>query len=342
MNPQKILVSLPNWLGDVVMSLPTIKGMRWLFPESHLSVLVHSNFAPLFKDNQDINEVIPYHRGRGLKKFFSGFKIAKNVRKKRFDLVLILPRSFNSAMVSFVSNITERIGYAGDSRSILLTHSLPRDEKAVSQHRVYYFLNLLSHFGRHVPVSAPRLHIGKDEKKWVDETFKRLHVPAKAFLIGFNAGAAHGKAKRWLTERYLELAKRLIDKFDAHILLFGSSAESYLNSRILKKAPKDKVIDFSGQTDILQLAALIKRCRLLVTNDSGPMHMAAAMRTRVVAVFGPTDPVTTSPFGNKHMLIYKSVDCSPCHKRTCPTDHRCMKQVGVDEVFKACLRTLNK
>lgn len=336
MEPQKILISLPNWLGDIVMSIPTIKGMRWLFPESHLAVLVHSNFAQIFKHNPDINEIIIHTRGEGWRKIFGSFKMAKDVRKKRFDMALILPRSFNSALVTFMSNIPERIGYEGDSRGLFLTKSLPRKDDVIKQHRVYYFLNLLNIFNKPVPFSAPRLYSGTEEEQWADGLLKRLNIPSKALLIGFNAGASHGKAKCWLPENYIELALKLINFYDAYILLLGGPAETRLNSRILKKVPKDKVIDLSGQTDILQLASLLKRCRLLVTNDTGPMHMAAALTTPVVAIFGSTDPVTTSPFERRHALIYKKVSCSPCHKRICPIDHKCMTQITAGEVFEAC------
>lgn len=347
MIPKKILISLPNWLGDIVISLPTIKGMRWIFPGSHISVLVRSDFASLFKYNHDINEVISYQRGTGLRKFVSGWKIAKTMKDKRFDLALILPRSFNSALIPFLSKIPQRIGYSADSRSILLTHPVIRHKDILSQHRVYYFINLLKHFDKHVPISEPGIKTGREEEKWADELLKLAlggHLGSRTFWIGFNAGATYGEAKCWFTERYAELARKLMDRFNAHILLFGSKAESQTNSEILRKLPKEHVLDLSGQTDIIQLATLLKRCRFLVTNDTGPMHVAAAVGTPVVAVFGPTDYVTTAPFGAKHILVRKEVECSPCLKRTCPTDHRCMSLVSVENVFSACsqiIKTIN-
>jgi heptosyltransferase-2 len=345
MLPKKILISLPNWLGDIVMSLPTIKAMRWLFPESHISVLVRSNFASLFKYNHDINEVIVYQRGEKLKKFISGWKIAKTIREKNFDTALILPRSFNSALIPFLSKIPRRIGYAADTRSILLTNPIQRKKELLTQHRVYYFLNLLNDFGKSVVMSAPIIKTGKEEEKWADGLLKPAlggHLASRTFWIGFNAGATYGEAKCWFPERYAELGRKLIDKFNAYILLFGSKAETQTNVEISKKLPKERVLDISGQTDIIQLATLLKRCRFLVTNDTGPMHVAAAVAKPVVAVFGPTDYVTTAPFGSNHIIIRKEVACSPCLERTCPTDNRCMKAVTVDDVFDACLKITHK
>jgi len=341
---KKILISLPNWLGDIVMSLPTVKGMRWLFPESHISVLVTSSFAPLFKYNNDINDVISYERGKGLRRFVKGLKIAKTMREKRFDLAVILPRSFNSALIPFLSRIPQRIGYSADARSILLTHPVTRSGDLLSQHRVYYFLNLLSSFRRDdksisvsdgIPegTTAPRIQLGKDEEKWVD---KVLTTAYGRELIGFNAGATYGSAKCWLPERYAELAHKLIAKFNATILLFGSKGETRTNSEISGKLPKERVLVLTAKTDIIQLATLFKRCRFLVTNDTGPMHVATAVDTPVVAIFGPTDAVTTAPFGTNHIIIRKEVNCSPCLKRTCPIDHRCMKLISVEDVFNAC------
>jgi len=340
MVPKKILISLPNWLGDIVMSLPTIKGMRWLFPDSHISVLVKASFASIFKYNQDVNEVIAYQRGEKLRKFISGWKIAKTIRDKNFDLALILPRSFNSALIPFISKIPQRVGYAADTRSILLSHAIKRDKELLAQHRVYYYLNLLSHFGKPVALSSPGIKTGREEEKWADELLRSLNIKKDIPLIGFNAGATYGDAKCWFPERYAQVAEHLIEKYNAHILLFGSKAESEINLEIARKLPKDRVLNLTGRTDIIQLVTLIKRCRLLITNDTGPMHVASAVGTLIVAVFGPTDYITTAPFGDKHIIVRKNVHCSPCLERTCPTDQLCMRAVTVEDVFDACAKLL--
>jgi heptosyltransferase-2 len=342
MMPKKILISLPNWLGDIVMSLPTIKGMRWLFPESHISVLVKANFASIFKYNHDVNEVIVYQRGEKLRKFISGWKMAKTIRDKNFDLALILPRSFNSALLPFLSKIPQRIGYAADTRTILLSHPIKRSNELLSQHRVYYFLNLLNHFRKSVALYSPSIKTGHEEERWANELLSSLNIKTSSMLVGFNAGAAYGDAKCWLPERYAKVAEKLIEKYDAHILLFGSKAEGRINSEIAKQLSEKSVLDLTGRTDIIQLAVLIKRCRIFVTNDTGPMHVAGALGIPIVAVFGPTDYITTSPFGTNHIIVRKSIHCSPCLERTCPTDHLCMRAVTVEDVFDACVKSIDK
>ena len=334
---KRILIKAPNWLGDAVMALPTIKGMRTLFPESHLAVLVKSELADLFRHDPDINEVIGYESRRGLKSLSSEYKLIKEVKSKRFDLALILPRSFHSALIGFLSKIPNRIGYSADSRGKLLTQSLPRTKAGLAQHRVYYFLNLLNIIGRPVSFSAPRITISKATRDWV--TDKLAYVKGHA-VVGLNPGATYGSAKCWPAERYARLARDLINNKKAWVIIFGSPAEEKLNSIIAAQIKHHQVLDFTGQTSITQMAGLLSACKLLVTNDTGTMHVAAAVNTPVVAIFGPTDHVTTPPFGNNHSIVRKEVSCSPCLKRTCPTDHRCMTRISVEDVYKECEKYL--
>jgi heptosyltransferase-2 len=349
MEYKRILIKTPNWLGDAVMSLPTLRAMRYLFPDSHISVLSRANLAELFMHEPSINDIIPYETAKGLKKLGAEIRLIKQLKLKRFDLVLILPRSFHSALVSFLTKIPERVGYASEGRSGLLTQSLTRTKELLTQHRVYYFLNLLSALTKDikaVPFSAPRITLSAEEEKWAAAELasairNQQSAISNSLFIGLNPGATYGDAKCWLPDRFVELSKRLLNKGqDYHILLFGGPAEQKLSARISRAIGSNRVIDFTGKTSILQLAALLKRCKCLVTNDTGPMHVAAAVGTPVVAIFGPTDTTTTSPFGSRHTIIRKTVSCAPCLKRACPTDHRCMKLITVDEVFKECEKYL--
>ena len=332
---KNILIKAPNWLGDVVLSLPAIKGVRWLWPESHIAVVIKSELADLLKDDHDINEEIPYETGRGLKKIRSTFRLAKRLRHKKFDLVLFFPRSFHSALLGFLSDIPERIGYADEGRGILLTQTLERTEDLLSHHRVYYFMNLLKIFEKDVPFVPPRISIGKETVQWVQQKLKKITRPGTR-LIGFNPGAAYGSAKCWLPERYIELGNILVEKFNAQILVFGGEKESKLSARIAKEIINHQGFNLAGQTDVLQLAGLIKYCKLFVTNDTGPMHVATAVGVPVVAIFGPTDQRTTAPYGNNHIVVQEKVDCSPCLERTCPTNHICMESITVADVLNAC------
>ncbi|MEW6026670.1 MAG: lipopolysaccharide heptosyltransferase II [Planctomycetota bacterium] len=334
---KRILIKAPNWLGDAVMALPTVKGMRALFPESHLAVLVKTELADLFRHDLDINEVISYESKKGLKRLSTEYKLIKEVKSKGFDLALILPRSFHSALIGFLSKIPNRIGYSADSRGKLLTQSLSRDKEVLTQHRVYYFHNLLNVLGRPVSFSAPRITIPREIRNWVED--KLSYVKGQT-VIGLNPGAAYGSAKCWLPERYAQLAKELISRKKVWIILFGGPAEEKLNASIAAQIGHHQILDFTGQTSITQMAGLLSACKLLVTNDTGTMHVAAAVNTPVVAIFGPTDHVTTPPFGSNHTIVRKDVSCAPCLKRTCPTDHRCMTRISVEDVYKECEKYL--
>jgi heptosyltransferase-2 len=334
---KRILVKAPNWLGDAVMALPAIKGLRSLFPACHLAVLVKASLADLFRHDPDINEVISYESSRGLKRIGLEYKMIRALKSKKFDLALILPRSFHSALIGFLSKIPNRIGYSADARGKLLTQSLPRDKEALAQHRVYYFHKLLGILGRPVAFSAPRINIPKSVKEWVAD---KLAYAKGGVVVGLNPGAAYGSAKCWPAERYARLAKELIVKKKAWVIIFGSPAEAKLNSSVLARINHSHALDLTGQTTITQMACLLSACALLVTNDTGTMHVAAAVNTPVAAIFGPTDHISTPPFGDKHTIIRKETDCAPCLKRTCPTDHRCMTRISIDDVYKECEKYL--
>jgi len=341
---KRILVKAPNWLGDAVMALPTIKGLRSLFPESHIAVLVKSDLQDLFLHEADVNEVIAYESKRNLKRLYIEYKMLRQIRRKGFDLAVIMPRSFHSALIGFLSKIPNRIGYSSDARSKLLTQTMPRTEAILKVHRVHYFMNLLNLWNKPIPFSSPRITIPKDIKKWADA---ELSHQKEHQVIGFNPGATYGSAKCWPAERFAQLGRELIEKKKAWIILFGAPAEGRLNAAIAAQINHPSVLNYTGRTSITQLAGLLSHCKCLVTNDTGTMHVAAAVRTPVVAIFGPTDHVTTPPFpiasgqvSNEHTLIRHEVECSPCLKRTCPTDHKCMNLVSVEEIYKACIKYL--
>ncbi|MFH1228055.1 MAG: lipopolysaccharide heptosyltransferase II [Planctomycetota bacterium] len=343
MDYKRILIKIPNWLGDAVMSLPTIKAMRSLFPGSRISVLVRTNLAELFKYERAIDDIISYENVKGLKKIGTEIKLIQHLKNKRFDLALILPRSFHSALVSLLTKIPRRAGYDSEGRSGLLTDALPRTKEILTRHRVHYFLNLLSIWSGDKPVTSaePQIMLSQEEEKWAVNELKKAAASGAKYFIGINPGATYGEAKCWATERFVELAKELLDKYPGlHIILIGGPDGLKLSQRILCQINSKRATDFTGKTSILQLASLLKKCKLLITNDTGPMHVAAAVGTPVAAIFGPTDISTTGPFGYGHTIIRKEVACAPCLKRSCPTDHKCMKLITVPDVLKACQKYL--
>jgi heptosyltransferase-2 len=331
---QRLLVKGTNWVGDTIISFPVVHSLRRLFPHAHISVLVKSRLAELWKANPDLDEVIPYDMPTGAKRIFGEVRIGRYIKQKEIDLAVILPRSFSSALMVFLGRVPHRIGYNGEGRNLLLTEGIDCPPGLLSRHRMYYYLHLVERLGRCPSPPLPSLSLNGKQESW-STTFLSHHGLKDRVLIGLNPGATYGEAKCWPSERFVALGRRVRDGYGASIIIFGSSRpqEKALNA-VIARGIGAGCLDLSGRTSLLQLAALLRHCHVLVTNDTGTMHVAAGAGTRVVAIFGPTDPRTTSPLGEGHVVIRKKVSCSPCLKRVCPVNHRCMDLIEVEEVYR--------
>jgi heptosyltransferase-2 len=339
---ERILVKGTNWVGDTIISFPAVSALRHLYPEARIHVLVRSNLAELWKANSSVDEVIPYDMPSGAGRIFGELQIARLIKQKAIDLAVIFPRSFSSALMVFLGGVPRRIGYKAEGRGLLLTERIACTVELLHKHRMYYYLHLIERLGSYPSLPLPSLALNGTQERWA-EAFLLRHRLKDRLIIGLNPGATYGQAKCWPPERFAELGRRLIQDSRASILIFGSShpQEKALNAAIAEGIGEG-CLNLSGETSLLQLAALLRRCRLVVTNDTGTMHVAAAMGTRVIAIFGPTDPRTTSPLGKGHVVIRKEIPCSPCLKRVCPEDHRCMELISVANVLEAAQKGLEK
>ncbi|HKS17403.1 MAG TPA: lipopolysaccharide heptosyltransferase II [Planctomycetota bacterium] len=331
---KRILVTGNNWLGDAVMSLPTLKSLRAMEPGARISVLSRPSVAGLYAGLPYVDEtIVPPPREKGRVRGWLG--LIRELKRRKFDTALILPRSFSSALTAFSARIPRRIGYAGDGRSPMLTDAVPRNPELLRVHRVHYYHPLLAALGKPPEPAPPTLEVPVDAEKWAEE-----RLPAGQPIVGLNPGATYGEAKQWFPERFIEAGRRIARKWHASIVVVGGPAERELGDRVASEIGT-RALSLSGRTTIPQLAAAIRRCALFLTNDTGPMHVADAVGVPVVAIFGPTDWVATPPFGKRHAIVRTPIDCSPCLKRVCPLGHHnCMKRVSVDDVFEACARFL--
>jgi len=318
-------------VGDTILTYPTVQKLKSLFPHSHLAILVSSHLVDLWETFPYVDEIIHFQKKGGFGSFRDDLILSSSLKKKGFDLAIILPRSIRSAFQVYLARIPIRIGYQDEGRSLFLTHGIPRTEEIIHAHRVHYYQKLTDSLGQTERSPSPRIFLREGDRKWAEETLRDLDLLDGRPLIGMNPGATYGLAKCWYPERFGELGKRLFNKWKATVLFFGKEEERPIVKEILQHL-KEGGIDLTGKTHLLQLAALLERCQLLVTNDTGTMHVATAVSTPVVALFGSTDPSTTGPWGDGHVVIRKDVPCSPCLKRICPTDHRCMELITVDEV----------
>jgi heptosyltransferase-2 len=267
--------------------------------------------------------------------------LARLLRSRQFDLAILLQNAFEAALLAAIAGIPYRYGYPTDGRGFLLTHRVARPPALFQSHQVEYYLQLLRPMGFPITTEAPVLYTTAAEDQEAAARIESFGVLSGQPIIGLNPGSTYGTAKRWLPERYAEVAERLAAEYRAHVLIFGGRGEEALGRVIAGMLACPHTV-LSGRTTVRQLMALVKQCRLFITNDAGPMHIAGALGVRVVAVFGPTDPRTTAPFGMSHELVRQTVDCSPCLLRECPIDHRCMRRIQSEQVYAAAVRQLQE
>lgn len=329
----KIVVRVPNWIGDSILAVPAIESISRNYSDAQVWVLTKEWVKDLFDSYSFIKGVIPLSEtNKNLKNLNES---AQRIKKLNFDLGVLLTNSFVSAFLFYLAKIPQRWGYSRDGRGILLTKSISLKKEESSSHQVNTYLDLICGLGLKTNPPQLSLPLTQEEKQKARETLLSLNIDLELPLIFLHPGASYGPAKRWPVRKYAALATLLQEKKKANILLIGASEDSGLAESITSSMAK-KPVNLAGKTSLRLLAGLISHANLFITNDSGPMHMANAMKIPVIAIFGPTDPKTTGPFQEPATVIKKEPACWPCRYRTCPFDHRCMITILPDEVFQAC------
>lgn len=363
----KIIVRSPNWIGDAVLCLSSIEYLKEKIPQSHITVLAKDWVKDIFLNHPVVDEVIPFNNHKGIK-------------SANFDVGILFTNSFSSAFLFFLAGIKKRTGYKTDLRSIFLTDGIPLPKNLEKLHQKDYYFEIVKKLtpGNETPKN-PTLYLTDEEIEKADNTLKNLGIndnpqsplistksehgdksPLYVFgenkggqpvtssttsmadrrnpLVGIFPGASYGPAKMWGAEKFKALAEKFVRNGNKKILIFGGNKEKDLGNKIQNET--FGIINLCGKTTMRELMALIKKCDVFVTNDTGPMHMASALNVPVVAIFGPTNTHRTSPLGPS-TIIKKEVSCSPCKHRICPLKHHdCMEKISVEEVFEAVETTL--
>lgn len=335
---QNILIRFPNWLGDAVMATPILADLRKKWPEATLTVMCQGAIHSLLIGNPYIDEIFSFLRPNEFLHREPARDLIARIRQGKYDLGILLPNSFSSAWWFWRGNVENRIGYACNLRSFLLTHPLPFPKERGHEHLVRTYKRLLGPLGIPLSTTLPELFITEEEKSTALQLLLQYNVPQGAKVIGINPGAAYGSAKCWLPERFREVIEKLLKDPDLYIICFGDQAGAQVVHEICEGLPA-RVLNLAGLTSLRELMALIQRCTVFLTNDSGPMHIAAALKIPLVALFGSTSDIATGPYEHGD-VIHKHVSCSPCYQRTCPIDFKCMKQIGPEEVYAAIKRYL--
>lgn len=339
----KLLIRATNWVGDAIIALPALQAVRNRFPEAEISILALPYVADIYRAQGVADELIGYDRSGEHAGIRGRERLAAGLRAKRFDTALLLQNAFEAAWIAWRAGIPERIGYDRDARGFLLSKAirLPRAGE-VPAHEKFYYLELVKRAGwiDAIPeVAEISLRITEEQGARAEEKLQSFGSTAGAVRIAVGAGASYGSAKCWPPERFARALNELLKEREAEVLLFGTPAEAGVSTAIqagLKKSP----IDLTGKTRIAELPALLSRCTAFLGNDSGAMHVAAAVGLPVVAVFGPTDPFGTAPVTPRRTIVQERPYCSPCFLRRCPTDHRCMTAIAPERVSAGMLQAL--
>lgn len=348
---ENILVRGVNWIGDAVMTLPALRALRKAHPESKLSLLVKPSVAPVFEKNPLIDEVILYEE----KGIIGKLKLAQRLRKARFSMAFLFQNAFDAALIAYLAGIPERVGYDRDSRGKFLTKRIPYHDDDRKVHHIDYYLNLLTASGITADRTEPWIFLSLDERVAAREKMSGLRRP----ILGINPGAAYGSAKRWLPERFAEVAGWFIRDTKGSVVLFGggndvditfeiekvvathhSPVSNYRANQIASIA-QGSLLNMAEKTSLRELIAMISECDVFLSNDSGPMHIAYAVGTPLVALFGSTSPDLTGPVGESNVVIHPDIPCSPCFERTCKNnDMQCMYDIRSDDVYLAIKKIL--
>jgi len=366
----KILVRGTNWLGDAVMTTPALLRLREKFPGAHIALLTPEKLRDLWSNHPAVDEIISFAPGEGV------FAIGKKLRAGKFDLALVLPNSPRSALEVFLAGIPKRIGCARPWRSFFLTQAVApcadaakmrkrsvakirelvaadvnrRTDRALTSvamgaHQIHEYLNLVAALGANPEPLPPQLFVAPEEIEAAKKKFGLEKIIGLVF--GLNPGAEYGPAKRWPVEKFIAAAKEIQQQTNCTWLLFGGKRDATITDQIASQLPSSnsQLLNLAGKTSLRELMALMKLCRVLLTNDTGPMHVAAALGTPVVVPFGSTSAELTGPglpgVAQNH-LIKSDAPCSPCFLRECPIDFRCMNGIGIGRVVQAVVELLNR
>jgi heptosyltransferase-2 len=357
--PRRILLRGTNWLGDAVMTTPALIRLREKFPGAHIALLGPEKLRDLWRHHPAVDEIISFTADENL------FAIAKKLCAEKFDLALVLPNSPRSALEVFLAGIPQRVGCARPWRNFFLTQTVapragavkmhkrskseiqrlvsPNPESGIrnpeiprSAHQIFEYLHLAAALGANAEPLAPLLSVTPEEIEAVKIKFGLGKITAP--ILGLNPGAEYGPAKRWPVEKFTAAAKEIQQRTNCVWLLFGGKSDAVIASQIASQLPSANFnsLNLAGQTSLRELMALLKLCRVLLTNDTGPMHVAAALGTPVVVPFGSTSPELTGPiFSANAKILQSDAPCAPCFLRECPIDFRCMNGISVERVVVA-------
>jgi len=331
---ETILVRCPNWVGDVIMSIPMLDCLRENYPRAKMVGIARRNQQGILRDGPWLDDFIDCRD-----KSWDGFwGMIKQIRTLSPDMAILLPNSIRSLAPIRMAGVKRIYGYRRNFRGIALKGPKPLRQagRIVPVPMLEYYLEICRWMGLKPPaVKKPRLFIGDELQKQGSRLLQQYGILGQDRVIGLNPGASFGSSKCWLPEYFARTAEMFVQEMDFKVLLFSGPGEEKIATAIKAQARVPVIDTGPEKVDLEGLKPLIRRCDLLITNDTGPRHYAVALDVPVVVVMGPTDPGYTSTNLEKTVVLRRELDCSPCHKKICPTDHRCMKEITPSMVYEA-------
>lgn len=331
---RKILVRVTNWVGDMVMCLPALEAVRANFPDSRITVVARPWVVPILENHSAVDHVIPIKKGAGIAgNLIEFYRVARLVRSERYDIAFLFQNAFGAALLAYLGAVKNRVGYNTDGRGFLLTHRIIRDEDVLKLHQVEYYLSILRAMGWDADTEDPVLPVNKKDTDDICSLLASEGVSDGDILLGLSPGAIYGPAKRWPAERFAVIGDWASERWGAKVAILGSPVEAEICSNVAAAMNRPS-INLCGRTSLGRAMALIRRCSFFVTNDSGLMHVAAALDVPMVAIFGSTDHIATGPRSRYARVIRHETSCAPCLKPECVSDFRCMLDIRPEEVWE--------
>ncbi len=340
LQPKNIIIRMPNWLGDLVMATPVLTDLRHQWPQAKITAMCQGALGLVLQEDPHVDEIFNFKKPSGWIHRHEHNEIIESLRKGHYDLGILLTNSLSSAWRYWRGDVKNKIGYATHLRSWLLDFAIPYPDNKEYQHQVITYKMLLQPLGIPLSHTPPKLYVTTEEQHAIKEWLTKYGIKAGDIIVGINPGAAYGSAKCWLPERFKELSQLLLQDPKVKILYFGDKSGASLVNELCLGMP-ERVINLAGKTTLRELMAFIHACTVFLTNDSGPMHITSAMGTPLVALFGSTSDVATGPYAGG-IVIHKHAACSPCYRRECPIDFRCMTRIEVDEVYSQLRKLFEK
>jgi heptosyltransferase-2 len=329
---RRLLVRSTNWIGDAVMTTPAVRAIRRNFPAAEITLLAKPWVLPVFAHSSRIDRFLVYDvkgRHRGLA---GRWRLIGDIRRRHFDAAILLQNAFEAALITAAAGIPVRIGFDTDGRTLLLTDPVRRPPGIKKRHQTDYYLQILRGSGLLARDDRLELTLAEADRKRAVGRLEAEGVGSGKPLVGLNPSATFGPAKQWPEDRFAALGDWIADRYGARILIFGGPGDEVLGRRIADRM-RHRPVNLAGRTELAEAMALIGILDLFITNDSGLMHVAAALDAPLIAIFGSTDPVATGPWGSRSRVVRTDVPCSPCLKPFCRYGHLdCMRRIGVERL----------